>query len=113
MTAKFEPFRICIYTSITVFVFSILLYWGFYLSTPAEFDLFFWPAIKANMYLCFGFAFYLFKVPERFFTNYYVQLYLHSHMWWHVSIFVGGYALFDLLFRGLIHMENAGNELIN
>jgi len=103
--------RIFIYSSITLFCFSALLYWALYCATPVEFNLFFWPMIKSYVYLLIGFLFYITRFPEKYISNYWVQMCFHGHMWWHIFVFLNGYTLFWLLREGLLHMENSANEI--
>ena len=58
------------------------------------------------MYLGIGFAFYMTKFPEsRFKGNEWVQLYVNSHMWWHIFVFANGYTLYWLCYSFCIYVE--------
>lgn len=73
MSDRFEPMRILMFTSIVGFCFGVLIYWGFWIATPTEFDLLFWGVLKALFYLFVGFVFFITKFPERLSNNYWVQ----------------------------------------
>ena len=102
---RFNTHRIVFYFMMLVFCICLAVAGRFIFSTELEIEQFYGPLELSFVYLGIGFAFYLTKFPESRFKNEFVQLYLNSHMWWHIFTFANGYTLYWLCFRLNLHVE--------
>ena len=79
----------------------------FVYATDIEVAEFYGQLERSFLYLGIGFVFYMTKFPESYFKgNEKVQLYLNSHMWWHIFTFANGYTLFWLCYSFCLHVES-------
>ena len=107
---KYEPMRIAFNVFIILSLFSLAVTWYLYFGTAEEIELFFGPLMLSYVMLLLGFIFYSSHFPECFFTEekfgpriaYFVQIYLQSHIWWHVFVSANAYILYDLCFKAII-----------
>ena len=117
-TAKFECCRIILNVSIVAFCFTLAICWYLYFANQEELDLFFRPLMMSYVYLLIGFFFWMSKFPECYFTKekfgpktaYIVQIYLQSHMWWHVFVSMNAYTLYDLSFKAIEYYHKLAAE---
>jgi predicted membrane channel-forming protein YqfA (hemolysin III family) len=108
-TDKFECCRILLQVSIVGFCFTLAICWYLYFANQEELDIFFQPLMMSYVYLLIGFVFYMTKFPECFVSKerfgpkvaYFVQIYLQSHMWWHIFVSLNAYTLYDLSFKAI------------
>ena len=77
----------------------------FIFATDLEVEQFYGQLELSFLYLGIGFLFYMTKFPESRFPSEFVQLYLNSHMWWHIFTFANGYTLYWLCFEMNLHVE--------
>ena len=70
--------------------------------------------MMSYVYLFLGFVFYMTKFPECIFTKerfgpkiaYVMQIYLQSHMWWHVFVSLNALTLYDLAFKAIKYYDS-------
>ena len=67
-------------------------------TTDPEVRLFLNEIYEAILYLGIGIALLECKFPERLIKTELVQLYLSSHMWWHIFCFAYAYKLYWLCY---------------
>jgi predicted membrane channel-forming protein YqfA (hemolysin III family) len=105
MQDKYEKFRLLFFVVIIASLFGVAICWTFFVATSIELEVFFLEIMKSFGYVGLGFFFYITKFPERYSSNYYVQMFLQAHIWWHIFTFLNGYILYWLLLESLKHME--------
>ena len=77
--------------------------------------------MMSYVYLGLGFFFYASHFPECFFTkervgssvSKFVQLYLPSHMFWHIFTAANGYALYTLSLEAIVFYDKILKEREN
>jgi len=93
------------YVVIMIICFSIAIFWYFYVATAEETYMFAPRIFLAFFHIGFGFVFFYSKFPEKQFKkSRFVQLYLQSHIIWHIFVFLNGYCLYWCLYDFLIHV---------
>ena len=103
---RFNCHRIVFYFSTLMICLALAISGRFYYATDIEVEEFYGALERSFIYLGIGFVFYLTKFPEsRFPGNEFIQLYLNSHMWWHIFTFANGYTLFWLCYSFNLHVE--------
>lgn len=103
---KYDCHRIVFYCFTLVICIVLAIAGRFVYATDLEVYLFYGQLELSFLYLGIGFLFYMTKFPEsRFKGNATVQLYLNSHMWWHLFTFANGYTLYWLCYAFCLHVE--------
>ena len=102
---RFDCHRIVFYVLMLAVCLGLAFAGRFVYATDLEVQEFYGQLELSFVYLGIGFLFYMTKFPERRFKSEFVQLYLNSHMWWHVFTFANGYTLFWLCYRFNLHVE--------
>ena len=108
---RFNVHRIVFYCFATLICLGLAILGRFYLATDLEVELFYGMLERSFAYLFLGFWFYLKKFPECYFRQEWVQLFLNSHMWWHLLVFANGYTLYWLAFDFNVHVEKYWDKL--
>ena len=103
---SFEIYRVGIYVVIIVFTIILAISWYFWIAPTNETNKFTLKIASSFVYLGIGFYFYGSKFPEsKFQKSRFVQLWIPSHFWWHIFVFINSYTLFWLLFEYTLYIE--------
>ena len=104
---KYEWHRIIFYCLTLVICLALAISGRFIYATAEEIELFYGMLWRSFLYLGVGFGFYLTKFPESKFGNSKtIQIWLNSHMWWHIFTFMNGYTLYWLAYDFCLYVEN-------
>lgn len=88
-----------------IILFSIALEWALCYSTRIERKELFARVVASFAFLGAGYILLMTCIPERFTTNYYIQIFLQSHTLWHILVILNAYTLYWVLFDAAIHKE--------
>ena len=103
----------CFYVSIVVLCLGLAISWVCYFATEEEIREFAIRLAMSFIYLFIGFFFFHTGYPERVFQeSRVVQLYMNSHMLWHIFTFLNGYALYWLLYDFQIFNEKNAPAIV-
>ena len=102
---RFECHRLVFYVLTLVICLGLAILGRFFLATDLEVELFYGMLERSFLYLFIGFMFYLYKFPECYFKQEWIQLYIPSHAWWHIFTFANGYTLYWLAYEFNLHVE--------
>mmetsp|Transcript_25354 Transcript_25354/g.31748 ORF Transcript_25354/g.31748 Transcript_25354/m.31748 type:complete len:113 (-) Transcript_25354:89-427(-) len=102
---RFDCHRIVFYCVMLGFCLGLAFAGRFVYATDLEVQEYYGQLERSFMYLFIGFGFYMSKFPESRFKSEFVQLYLNSHIWWHIFTFANGYTLYWLCYRFNLHVE--------
>lgn len=103
---RYDCHRIVFYCGTLMICLCLAIAGRFVYATDLEVYLYYGQLERSFLYLGIGFLFYMTKFPEsRFQGNAFVQLYLNSHMWWHIFTFANGYTLYWLCYVFCLHVE--------
>lgn len=105
MDDKYSSFRATYYLVLVFSLFLVALSYTCFIASDAELHIFFTRLMVAFGYIFLGFFFYTSGFPEKVCSNYWVQIVLQGHVWWHMFVFANGYTLYWILFDALRHVE--------
>ena len=108
---RFDCARITFYVLMLMVCLGLAFAGRFVYATDLEVQEFYGQLECSFLYLGIGFLFYMTKFPESHFKSEFVQLYLNSHMWWHVFTFANGYTLYWLCFQFNMYIEKYWGEV--
>ena len=101
-----DKIRTGFYIIIIILCLALAISWYAYYASEEEEKLYTFRLFTSFLYLFIGFWFYHSHYPEKAFKkSRFVQIFLQSHMFWHIFVTLNGYTLFWLLYDFQLYVE--------